>query len=1130
MNALTFVGSGPIGLSAAPLNPVFDLSAPSAMYEGDSGTTIFLFTVTLTDGGPFSSRVDYAVSGSGANPANAADFGGTLPSGTLVFAEGETSKTILLSVTGDTTAEADEEFQVTLSNAIGATIQTGTAISTILNDDAAPVPSFAVSAPSSASEGDSGSTIFTFTVTRSTSTTGTQTLDYAVTGSGANPASATDFTGDAFPSGTIQFDPGVTTITIDIPVKGDATVESNEGFTLTISNASAGTISVASGATTIINDDSGGGNEPTTEQSSVVINGVTITNYDSLSGGSPANMAVGYGAEGQAFILNDRQLYLETDLPSQVLNSYWAYGTMVNPDLSSGQGWDELLSTNGGGTSQGAATCSWQTAKNVDPGFTGARISIAPGATGSYAKSIRRTSVTAPLSGGDWRHFSNYCIWHVIPQPATGAYMPSVILTDKTIRYTKATRNLSALPTAFTLPGSFPTLASLKTINFLKEWIPIGVGVGGEIQRRLMVDETGTITTTGYTGGSDGWGIYLARIMIAMLAAGPGAFDEQTLNRLVSIAINVEGEWIQKSGAGRSYGAGQWQGYMPALALLTHLFHGIDATILDRFVAMLSNLTNQNAWADPAQEGIQTPWPGNHGVYCSTLRSEQIYVPIWRKDSAWSNFDTALDADYMFTAGVACFAEFLAIGLLQNGPSGWDGTQTLANTTSTWDTTNPRASIGAYYDRIRSVNSGVYYLTPHQSAERDLYDLVRDSFAQPRWTGVPDALTPYQNFTSTFLGTGGVNGQFTWDWRSAANATEAITAWQTQYSLDGIFWVDVDNQVSNGTQTGLIAGRKYYVRFRRQSASGWGPWSQNFPHKNVSPENGERLVIVTQGTPSGTVTNTIPPALYVKVYPACQEPYYTPAVTPHDFTNGIVLYKGVGLWTGVLGAFSYEQYRDGSPLSANAVGYTLTAADLSTTQTAVVTNTAVNSSATSGIAIPARPAVPSNIICDADWTKIESLLYWDAVFASFVASSNALSSVNQESITTLGPDGETPIAFGHMIGYKNGGYPRLSGNLAAQYPSRVVVGVPLRLTYTILVGSEVSYDTRHKVGKNNNTQEYSDITTNNVGKPKTLTTVVNFTPTDGANLGVYVASIIQTSIGSTPYGNPRYVSHKLEII
>ena len=53
----------------------------------------------------------------------------------MSFAAGETSKSITLNVSGDTTVEPDESFSVVLSSPVGATIGTGAASSTILNDD-----------------------------------------------------------------------------------------------------------------------------------------------------------------------------------------------------------------------------------------------------------------------------------------------------------------------------------------------------------------------------------------------------------------------------------------------------------------------------------------------------------------------------------------------------------------------------------------------------------------------------------------------------------------------------------------------------------------------------------------------------------------------------------------------------------------------------------------------------------------------------------------------------------------------------------------------------------------------------------------------------------------------------------
>src|SRR5690606_8517576 len=100
--------------------------------EGGSGTIIAAFTVTMDRASATSASVDYAtVNGSAEAPADYA-----AQSGTLTFAPGQTTQTINVPVNGDSTPEADEMFQVVLSNPGGATIVDGTGTGTITNDDA----------------------------------------------------------------------------------------------------------------------------------------------------------------------------------------------------------------------------------------------------------------------------------------------------------------------------------------------------------------------------------------------------------------------------------------------------------------------------------------------------------------------------------------------------------------------------------------------------------------------------------------------------------------------------------------------------------------------------------------------------------------------------------------------------------------------------------------------------------------------------------------------------------------------------------------------------------------------------------------------------------------------------------
>jgi Ca2+-binding RTX toxin-like protein len=85
--------------------------------------------------------VQFAVTGAGASPAAAADFtGGVLPTGTVTFAAGANAQTITLQVQGDTAAEPDEGFRVTLSNPTNAILNQLAADGVIRNDDGAAPP------------------------------------------------------------------------------------------------------------------------------------------------------------------------------------------------------------------------------------------------------------------------------------------------------------------------------------------------------------------------------------------------------------------------------------------------------------------------------------------------------------------------------------------------------------------------------------------------------------------------------------------------------------------------------------------------------------------------------------------------------------------------------------------------------------------------------------------------------------------------------------------------------------------------------------------------------------------------------------------------------------------------------
>jgi hypothetical protein len=222
--------------------------------EGNSGSTDYTFSVTRSGNTSGTASVTYSVTGLGDDPATAADFiGDTLPSGSVDFTDGESNKTININVAGDTDLESDESFTVVLSNPVSSSISSTSANGVIRNDDSS-LSILATDADKA--EGNSESTDYTFSVTRSGDISGTASVTYSVTGLGDDPATAADFIGDTLPSGSVDFTDGESNKTITVNVAGDTDLESDESFTVVLSNPVSSSISSTSANGVMRNDDS----------------------------------------------------------------------------------------------------------------------------------------------------------------------------------------------------------------------------------------------------------------------------------------------------------------------------------------------------------------------------------------------------------------------------------------------------------------------------------------------------------------------------------------------------------------------------------------------------------------------------------------------------------------------------------------------------------------------------------------------------------------------------------------------------------------------------------------------------------------------------------------------------------
>ena len=221
--------------------------ADASVTEGIGKGGLATFTVSLNKAFSQQVRVNYATADRTATAPG--DY--TATSGTLTFAAGETSKTISVRVSDDTIDEREETFSVTLSSPRNALLSptATTATGTITDNDAAPTLSLA---DARVTEGDSGESIVTFTLS----------LSHLSSKAGAVDVKTSNGTATAGSDYVAQDDTLIgigerTTVTIRVKVKGDTAEEADETFTLTLSNPTNATLSAtaATATGTIRNDD-----------------------------------------------------------------------------------------------------------------------------------------------------------------------------------------------------------------------------------------------------------------------------------------------------------------------------------------------------------------------------------------------------------------------------------------------------------------------------------------------------------------------------------------------------------------------------------------------------------------------------------------------------------------------------------------------------------------------------------------------------------------------------------------------------------------------------------------------------------------------------------------------------------
>ncbi len=211
----------------------------------EDGTPIIAVTVTRTNGS--SGTVGATISLSDGTATAPADYDNT--NITVNFADGETTKTVVIPITNDTLVESNETINLALGNPTGgATLGAqNTAILTIQDDDV----QLAFSAPEFSINED-GSAIAAVTVTRTGRNTGE--VGATITLSDGTATAPADY--DNTPV-AVNFADGETTKTVVVPIINDTLLESTETLNLVLSNPTGGaTLGIQNTATlTVVDDD-----------------------------------------------------------------------------------------------------------------------------------------------------------------------------------------------------------------------------------------------------------------------------------------------------------------------------------------------------------------------------------------------------------------------------------------------------------------------------------------------------------------------------------------------------------------------------------------------------------------------------------------------------------------------------------------------------------------------------------------------------------------------------------------------------------------------------------------------------------------------------------------------------------
>ena len=212
--------------------------------ELDTGFGFAVATVSLSQASNL--NVDVDVDSTDGTATGGVDY--VVVDETITINAGSTTASVFVQVNGDFEVEGDEDLTLTLSNPVNATILDGTATVTIIDQDTAPQLSIA---DATVVEGNGGNTTVDLTI--SSDVTVPQPVTVEVNTADGTATAGQDY---AALSGVIATIPGGSdTTTVSVTVLGDTTFESDEDFTVNLSNPVNAVVADGSATVTINEDD-----------------------------------------------------------------------------------------------------------------------------------------------------------------------------------------------------------------------------------------------------------------------------------------------------------------------------------------------------------------------------------------------------------------------------------------------------------------------------------------------------------------------------------------------------------------------------------------------------------------------------------------------------------------------------------------------------------------------------------------------------------------------------------------------------------------------------------------------------------------------------------------------------------